>query len=76
MFGRLFARWGTKALQREVKRLQCALEDSGAEMEALKRVIRIRDAEIDSLAAVIARDRERVKAETANAARQSALSGE
>ena len=76
MFARLFARWGTKTLQREVKRLQTALEDSQAEREALQRVIRVRDAEIDSLAAVIARDRERVKAETASAARQSAITGD
>lgn len=76
MLGRIIACWGTKTLQREVKRLQASLDDAQAEKEALQRMIRVRDAEIDSLAAVIARDRERVKAETANAARQSAMNEE
>jgi hypothetical protein len=72
MISRLFARWGDDTLQRELKRLRASLDDAHSEREALQRVIRVKDAEIDSLAAVVARDRERVKAETAHAARQSA----
>ena len=46
--------------------------DLQTELEALQRVLAIRDAELESLAGVIARDRERVKAETAAYVRQRA----
>ncbi len=44
----------------------------GGDLHAKELVIRIKDAEIESMAAVIARDRERVKAEAAGFARQRA----
>ncbi len=46
--------------------------DLQAECEALRRTLTIRDAELESLAGVIARDRERTKAETAAYVRQRA----
>jgi hypothetical protein len=54
--------------QQQAKRIL----DLEAELEALKRVLTIRDAELESLSSVIARDRERVKAETASYVRQRA----
>jgi hypothetical protein len=59
---------------RKVKHLQKQVADLTAELEAQKRVLAIKDAELDSLAGVSARDRERVKAETATYARQRAES--
>jgi hypothetical protein len=44
-----------------------------AELKAKERELKVANAEIDSLAAVIARDRERVKAETADYARRCAI---
>jgi hypothetical protein len=52
-------------LYREILKLRAALE-------AEQRKTRVQQVEIDSLAAVIARDRQRVKAETAIAARKIA----
>lgn len=59
---------------RRVQKLLKQIADLTAELEAQKRVLAIKDAELDSLAGVIARDRERVKAETAMYARQRAES--
>jgi hypothetical protein len=56
--------------QQQAKRIL----DLEAELDALRRVLTIKDAELESLANVIARDRERVKAETATYARQRAES--
>ncbi|MDZ4688501.1 MAG: hypothetical protein SH850_25790 [Planctomycetaceae bacterium] len=47
--------------------------DLVAQCEALRRQIRVLEAERDALADVIARDRERVKAETAELARRVAV---
>ncbi len=58
---KIFKRKTDRVRQQQAKRI-AELE---ADCEALKRVLTIKDAELDSLAAVIARDRERVKAETA-----------
>lgn len=52
--------------------LRRALADTEAELAAERRMLAVAQAEIDSLAAVVARDRERVRAETADAARRIA----
>ena len=54
------------------KRAQTRLAKSEADCEALKLRIKVIEAERDSLAAVIARDRERIRAEGAAYARQRA----
>ena len=58
--------------QRRIAELEAKLADQSAELDSCYRTIRVRDAEIDSLASVVARDRERVRAETAIAAKQAA----
>ena len=60
------------ALARDVQRLQTELNETRATLEAEQRRGRVKDAELESLAAVIARDRERVKAEAAIASRHIA----
>lgn len=57
-----------RRLGREVKRLTAQLADVRNELESEKRRNAVQQAEIDSMAAVIVRDRERVKVETAIAA--------
>lgn len=52
--------------------LRRQLADLTAELEAERRKLEIAETEIESLAAVIARDRERVYAETAEAAKRVA----
>lgn len=61
-----FLRW---LADRELRR---ALADVQAELEAERRSLAITQTEIESLAAVIARDRERVYAETAEASKRVA----
>jgi multidrug resistance efflux pump len=56
------------------KCLQYRLAELEAELASRERTIRIQQAEIESLAAVVARDRERIKAEAASYARQRAES--
>lgn len=65
---KIFKRRTDRVRQQQARRI-AELE---ADCEALKRVLTIKDAELASLAAVIARDRERVKAETASYVRQRA----
>lgn len=48
------------------KSLQATVLDLEAKLQARDRVIAVQAAELESMAAVIARDRERVKAETAS----------
>jgi len=55
-----------------IRGLQTQLAAEQASHEATRRQLTIAQAEIDALAAVIARDRMRVLAETANYARQKA----
>jgi conjugal transfer/entry exclusion protein len=62
---RILARWADSTLQREVKDLQ-------RDLDARDRVIGVLEAERDALAAVVARDRERIRAEGAAYARQRA----
>ncbi len=70
---RRWFRWSVeRRLRRENARLAAELLDVRAELEAERRALRIADAEIESLAAVVARDRMRVKAETAVQARKLA----
>jgi hypothetical protein len=54
------------------KSLRRELADVQAELEAERRKLAIAETEIESLAAVVARDRERVYAETAEAAKRVA----
>jgi hypothetical protein len=69
---RLF-RWSVeRRLRRENAKLSAELLDTRAELEAERRALRVAEAEIESLAAVVARDRARVKAETAVYARKLA----
>jgi hypothetical protein len=51
------------------EKLAAQLAEAREALEAEQRKTRVQQVEIDSLAAVIARDRQRVKAETAIAAR-------
>jgi hypothetical protein len=62
---KMIGRARDRRLRREVDRLT-------TELEAKDRIIRIRDVEIENLAGVIARDRARVQAETAELARRAA----
>lgn len=55
-----------------VRGLRRELADVRAELEAEQRKLKVAQAEIESLAAVIARDRERVIAETAEASKRVA----
>ena len=57
-----------------MKRLQKQVADLESELEAKERIIKVQQAEIDSLCAVVARDRERIKAEGAAYVRQRAES--
>jgi cell division protein FtsB len=59
-----------KTTSRKVQKLLNRVADLEAEIEARDRQIRVLEAERDSMAAVIARDRERVRAETAVFARE------
>jgi hypothetical protein len=61
----ILARWGDEALRRQVHTLE-------SQLEAERRRLAVATAEIESMAAVIARDRERIKAEGACYARQRA----
>lgn len=61
-----------KRLVRRLHELEQQLLDRQAELDAAQRVIAIKDAEIESLAGVVARDRERVLAETAEHSRRIA----
>ena len=54
------------------KRLQKKVLDLESQLEAKERVIVVMQAEIDSLAAVVARDRQRIHAECAAYSRQQA----
>lgn len=63
----MLRRFADKMLQGQVAQLK-------AELAAKERIIAVKDAELESMAAVIARDRERVKAETAAYSRQRAES--
>jgi hypothetical protein len=65
-------RWFT-ASAREADLIR-RLADEQAAHEATRRQLRIAEAEVESLAAVIARDRQRVQAEAAGFARQRAES--
>jgi len=62
----------TVRLERRVAQLTGQLADEKAEHEATRRELKVAEAEIASMAAVIARDRERIKAESAAYARQRA----
>jgi hypothetical protein len=57
------------------KHLKQELDDARTELEAERRNLRVANAEIESMAAVIARDRARVYAETAEFASRVASAG-
>ena len=65
MFNKFLGRWADDSLRTRIHTLETQLESEG-------RRLAVANAEIESLAAVIARDRERIKAEGACYARQRA----
>lgn len=75
MLRRFIVRWGNRNLQREVETLRKQVAERDADNDSLRRELRVRDAEIESLAGVVARDRERIKAEAAAYARQTVANG-
>lgn len=58
--------------RRKQSRQARQIEQLQSDLEAANRKLAVAEAEIESLAAVIARDRQRIKAETAAYARQQA----
>jgi hypothetical protein len=65
--------WKQRRKKRTVTpRVGTAKEDFQAELDARDRIIRVQQAELDAMAGVLARDRERIKAEGAAYARQRA----
>ena len=73
MLKRILARYANRTLRRDLSRLQSELAEVRTELDIEQRKTRVQQAEIDSMAAVIARDRERIKAEAATAIRQRLL---
>ncbi len=65
-------RWFTKKPQAKQQRLERQVLSLTSTIEARDRTIAVMQAEIDSMAGVIARDRQRVSAECAIASRQIA----
>jgi len=65
MIGTFLRRWADHALQRHIQELESTLE-------AERRRLAVASAEIESMAAVIARDRQRIAAEGAAYGRQRA----
>ena len=63
-----------RSIPAKVKRLERQVLDLEADLDAKDRTIAVMQAELDSLAAVIARDRERIRAEGSAYARQRAES--
>lgn len=68
----LLRRFATDATRREAARLQRQTDDISVELEVARRALTVVEAERDELAAVVARNIERVKAESAAAARTRA----
>ncbi|NOY41582.1 MAG: hypothetical protein GXP26_07095 [Planctomycetes bacterium] len=62
----------TTAAERREKQLRNQVAELESKLAAKDRAIAVNEAEIESLAAVIARDRQRVQAETATYVRQRA----
>lgn len=58
----------------KIKRLQKQVDDLQAEIDGRDRIIRVLETELETMAGVMARDRERIKAEGAAYARQRAES--
>jgi predicted nucleic acid-binding Zn-ribbon protein len=72
MFRSLLSKWADSTLQRRIEALERELADVRTELAAEQRRHRVLEAEIESLAGVVVRDRERVRAESAIAAGQIA----
>jgi Tfp pilus assembly protein FimV len=72
----LFTRWlrcrADDVLRRENERLAAVAADLRSELDKAQRTIKVQEAELAELAAVVARNIKRVEAETAAAARQIA----
>jgi len=62
---RILARWANDVLTRQLLQLE-------SELDVERRTIKVLQAELDSMAAVLARDRERIRAESAAYSRQRA----
>lgn len=58
----------------KIKRLRAQLAEEKAEHEATRRKLRVAEVEIEAMAGVIARDRQRIQSESAAYARQQAES--
>lgn len=72
MIRRLLARWANAAFVAAAERLETRVAELEAQVEAQKRLVTVLEVERDTLAAVCARDLQRVKSETAALARQQA----
>ena len=67
MIRRLLKRWADAALEKRLTKIE-------SDLDATRRSLAVTEGERDNLAAVIARDRQRIKAEGAAYARQQAES--
>lgn len=72
MIRKLLGRWASESLRAAAVQLEKRVADLEAEVEARDRLVKVIEAERDAMAAVIARDRERIRAEGASYARQRA----
>lgn len=72
MIARFFHRRRNERHERELNKLRAEVVELQTQLNEERSKVRIRDLEIDLLADVIARDRERVAAETAEFARRAA----
>lgn len=69
----LLKRWADSLLRSRLAEIEDALANRESEVESLKRQLTVVNAERDELAAVLARNRARVKAEIAAASRDQAM---
>ncbi len=69
----LLKRWADAALRSTLAKTENVLADTLSEVEAIKRQLAVVAIERDELAAVVARNRARVKAEIAAASKEQAM---
>lgn len=70
LLARYFERFATRAVQRELRRVEKENLELQIDLQEAKSTIRIQSLELDELADVISRNRQRVQAETAIEARR------
>jgi DNA gyrase/topoisomerase IV subunit A len=68
----MFKNLANRSLQRENTRLEKRVADLQSELESERRRLAVAEAERDNLAAVVARDRERIRSEAACYAKERA----